>query len=199
MKRFLKVKDVAEQLNVSTATVRHYANTGELKYDLTPKGQRVFKQEYVDDFLGIEKEETIVFYVRSSTRDTKLIETQTKLLSAKYGNPVRVYQDKASGLNENRRGLNQLLNDAKKGFFTTVCITDKDRLTRFGYKYLIDHLKTLKVEVNVLDKEKEQTLHDELLQDFMSLVASFSGKFYRLRGHEQQRRLLKDAESKLNE
>ena len=30
------------------------------------------------------------------------------------------------------------------------------------------------------------------MQDFMSLLASFSGKFYRIRGWEQRKKLLKD-------
>ena len=32
------------------------------------------------------------------------------------------------------------------------------------------------------------------MQDFMSLLASFSGKFYRLRGWKQQQKFLKDVE-----
>lgn len=32
-----------------------------------------------------------------------------------------------------------------------------------------------------------------LLQDFMSLIASFSGKFYRLRGYDNQKKLLSKA------
>lgn len=200
MNKFLKVKDVAEQLRVSTASVRHYANQGEIKYDLTPKGQRVFTQEYVNEFLGLEKEEKIVFYIRSSNGNIQLMDTQKELLKSQYGEPLKVYQDKASGLNENRKGLENLFKDAKEGLFTTVCITEKDRLTRFGYKYLEDHLNTLNIKIiTLITTTKEQSLHEELLQDFMSLVASFSGKFYRLRGYEQQRRLLKDAENKLNE
>lgn len=37
------------------------------------------------------------------------------------------------------------------------------------------------------------------MEDFMSLIASFSGKFYRLRGYQQQRELLSTAEKKISE
>lgn len=32
-----------------------------------------------------------------------------------------------------------------------------------------------------------------IMQDFMSLIASFSGKFYRLRGYDSQKKLLSKA------
>ena len=143
MKKFLKVKDVAEQLNVSAATVRHYTNTGKLKYNLTPNKQRVFTQEQVNEFLGITPEEKVVFYIRSSNGNKTLLDTQKDALTSEYGEPEKVYQDKASGLNENRKGLQSLIKGAKNKEYTTLCITEKDRLTRFGFKYIEEHLKTL--------------------------------------------------------
>lgn len=199
MKKFLKVKDVAEQLNVSPATIRHYTNTGRLQYNLTPSGQRVFTQEQVNEFLGIEPEEKIVFYIRSSNGNQSLLNTQKEALIAEYGKPEKIYQDKASGLNENRKGLQTLINDAKNKQYTTLCITEKDRLTRFGFKYIEEHLQTLNIEIKILNSPETKTLHEELLQDFMSLVASFSGKFYRLRGYEQQKKLLNKAKESIDE
>lgn len=38
---------------------------------------------------------------------------------------------------------------------------------------------------------------EALIQDFMSLLASFSGKFYRLRGWEQQKRFLSDVNNEV--
>lgn len=199
MKKFLKVKDVAEQLNVSTSTVRHYTNTGKLKYNLTPNNQRVFTQEQINEFTGKEPEEKIVFYIRSSNGNKTLLDTQQKVLEQEYGIPEKIYQDKASGLNENRKGLQSLIKDAKQQKFTKVCITDKDRLTRFGFKYIEEHLKTLNITITILNNSETKTIQEELLQDFMSLVASFSGKFYRLRGYEQQKKLLSRAKESINE
>lgn len=199
MKNFLKVKDVAEQLNVSPSTIRHYTNTGKLEYNLTPNNQRVFTQEQIDKFTGKQSEEKIVFYIRSSNGNQTLLNTQQESLTKVYGEPQKVYQDKASGLNENRKGLQNLIKDAKENKYTTICITEKDRLTRFGFKYIEDHLKTLNIEIKILNEKETKTLHEELLQDFMSLVASFSGKFYRLRGYEQQKQLLNKAKESIND
>lgn len=201
MRKYLKVKEVSEQLKVSPSTVRYYCNNGRLKYDLTPQGQRVFQQKYINEFLGLpeNQEEIIVFYIRSSTGDNSLLKTQEKLLTEKYGIPTKVYSDKASGLNENRKGLQQLIKDAKEEKFNTVCITNKDRLTRFGYKYIKDHLQTLNITIKYIEDQQTKNLNEELLQDFMSLVASFSGKFYRLRGYKQQQELLNKAKENIEE
>ena len=197
MSKILRVKDVAEQLLVSPHTVRDYVNDGKLTCDYTPNGQRVFKQEYVDAFLGKPTTPVRVYYVRSSNGDKNLLASQEKNLTESYGEPVRVYSDKGSGLNENRPGLKRLMSDAKKGKYNTLCITQEDRLSRFGYSYLKDHLNTLGVEVVVLFDKGEKSLEDELMSDFMSLIASFSGKFYRLRGKEQKKALLEKAQENL--
>ena len=39
----------------------------------------------------------------------------------------------------------------------------------------------------------------ELMNDFMSLIASFSGKFYQLRGYTQQKQLLTQAEHNIDQ
>jgi len=199
MKKYLRVGDVAEQLKVSASTVRHYTSTGELPYTTTPHGHRVFTQIDIDNYLGKEQEkEKIVFYTRSSNGDEKLLKNQEQVLLKEYGEPLQVYKDKGSGLNENRKQLQKLLNDAKNKQFNKVCITQKDRLTRFGYSYLEALLKEYNITVEVLYSKNEATLQEELLQDFMNLLASFSGKFYRLRGYEQKQQLLAKAGEELD-
>lgn len=190
MRNYLRVHEVAAQLGVSTSMVRIYVTKGLLDCSYTPSGQRIFTQEAINSFLGNNTPEEHVYYTRSSSGDKTLLRNQLDALTHAYGEPLRVYSDKGSGLNENRRGLAQLVRDARKGEFSTIYITQKDRLTRFGYKYLEDHFTTLGVRVIVLGDVEQKSLSEELLQDFMSLLASFSGKFYRLRGYEQKRRLL---------
>lgn len=198
MSDYLRVNDVAKQLKVSASSVRTYTTQGKLQFDLTPNGHRVFKQSYIDDFLGHKSIETVVFYVRSSQGVQAQLESQTKLLIEKYGEPVRVFSDKGSGLNDKRRGLTQLLSQAKKGAFNILCVTQKDRLTRFGFVHLEELFNAYGVEVRVLGENNSATPAEELLQDFMSLLASFSGKFYRLRGYEQQKQLLDKAHGVIN-
>lgn len=78
-----------------------------------------------------------------------------------------------------------------------VYATNKDRLTRFGFTYLAELFLAYGAEVVVLDSSETREPHAVLMEDFMSLMASFSGKFYRLRGWEQQRKLINSVSKNL--
>lgn len=189
--KYLTIGETANLLGVTTQTVRNYAKRGMLNYTRTPGGNRLFTKEEVHKLLGIEVDSNIVFYVRSSSGNQQSMRHQEDKLREKHGEPLKVYKDGASGLNENRKGLLRLLKDAKEGKFDKVIITNHDRLSRFGYSYLELLLKEYGVEIIATEEIKEKSMYDELIEDFMSLIASFSGKFYKIRSKENQKRLIK--------
>lgn len=78
-------------------------------------------------------------------------------------------------------------------------ITNKDRITRFGYSYLEELLESYGSTLTVLDSDETKEPMEVLMQDFMSLFASFTGKFYRVRGYEQQKKFLKDIDNTIKE
>lgn len=125
------------------------------------------------------------------------MDNQEDSLREVYGEPLRVYRDAGSGLNENRKALNRLMDDLDKGEFTKVHVTYKDRLTRFGQKYLNRMFLDKGVEIVPL-YEKDENLNEELMSDFMDLIASFSGRFYRMRSKENQKKLLDSASKQLD-
>ena len=96
------------------------------------------------------------------------LRTQIDALTKQYGEPHVIYKDKASGLNEKRRGLQRLIRDAKKGKYNILCITHEDRLSRFGYSYLVLLMEEYGVQIRVMGTGKVKTIHDELIQDFLS-------------------------------
>ena len=81
----------------------------------------------------------------------------------------------------------------KKGEISTICITSKDRLTRFGYSYLEELCNIFHTRIEVLNTNDQKSMHEELMDDFMSLIASFSGKYYRLRGNENKKKFMDKA------
>lgn len=69
-----------------------------------------------------------------------------------------------------------------------VFITYRDRLTRFGYHYLESVFLAKGVEIIVLnDISYEKDVQQELVEDMMSLIASFSGKLYGMRSHKNKK------------
>ena len=57
----------------------------------------------------VEKKEKVIFYIRSSNGNDVTMDTQEKKLREEYGEPDCIIKDKASGLNENRKGIKKLL------------------------------------------------------------------------------------------
>jgi putative resolvase len=196
-KKYFRIQEAAGLIGVTEQTVRNYCNTGRLNSTRNPANQRVFNMKDINSFLG-KTEDITAFYIRSSNGSEQALQTQTELLTHEYGNPIEVFKDKASGLNEKRPGLEKLIKKARSGSFTRLAVTNKDRLSRFGFTYLERHLEDLGITIVLLEDSSQKTLQDELMADFMSLLASFSGKFYKMRGLEQKKRLLTKASEQLD-
>ena len=126
-----------------------------------------------------------VIYARVSSHEQKnrgdLERQVVDILSAceKEGlNRPIVIRDTGSGLNTKRKGLAKLIKMAKKHEIKRIYITNKDRLTRFGYEYLDELFSMTNVELIALQEKEDKDLQEELVDDMMSLLASFSGKLY---------------------
>jgi putative resolvase len=203
MKDYLRASEAAKFLCVTPQTVRKYYKQGKINGYETPGGQIIYKTQELRELLEgkpgytPEPQEIAAHYLRASDGDKTRLQTQKTQLQEKYGTPEYTIQDKASGLNEKRKGLNRLITLAKEGKINTIRITQKDRLTRFGYSYLEQLFAAYSVKIIVAFEKEDKTLAEELMEDFMSLIASFSGKFYRIRGYDQQRELLKQAEQNI--
>lgn len=124
-------------------------------------------------------------------------ESPQRLRESATGTVFRVYKDRGSGLRENRRGLDRLLDDAAAGKFTVVRVVWRDRLARFGVGWIERYLSVCGVSVEALHERGDKSLLEELMDDFMALLASFSGRFYQLRSRQNQQRLLDAAAARL--
>ncbi len=67
-----------------------------------------------------------------------------------------------------------------------IFITYKERLSRFGYETIERICKKHDVDIIVLNEDKEKSIEQELAEDMMMLLASFSCKMYGLRSHKNQ-------------
>lgn len=190
----IRTGELAGLLGVNSDTVRRYVQKGLIPYHTTPGGHLFFTKEDVKTILGEKQsapEETWAYYVRSSSGNKTSLDRQVDELAAHYPAPEYVLKDSASGLNENRKGLKRLFSLVREEKVTDIAVTNKDRLTRFGANYILELLNEKSVKLHYLHEVENKTVEQELLQDFMSLVASFSGKFYKMRSKENQAKLLK--------
>ncbi|MBA7593031.1 hypothetical protein ES708_35241 [subsurface metagenome] len=94
--------------------------------------------------------------------------------------------DTASGLNTKRSGLRKLFKLIKSGKIARIIITFKDRLTRFGFEYIVQYCSIFNVSILILKNSLEKSVQQELVDNMMSLIACFSGKLYGLRSRQSR-------------
>jgi predicted site-specific integrase-resolvase len=96
-----------------------------------------------------------------------------------------VFKEVGSGLNDKRKKLQQVLTMVSKGEVRNVYVTYKDRLTRFGFNYLETMFNACGTNIIIVkDENEEKSVQEELVEDMMSLIASFSGKLYGMRSRK---------------
>ena len=140
-----------------------------------------------DKFIS-EKEPQIAIYSRVSTsKQKKDLDNQIKFLKeyiVANGNKVDnslVFSDIASGMNENRKGLNLLITEIISGRVNKVVISNRDRLTRFGYGYLKSLFERYNCEIIEVNLTEDKSFQDELTDDLIAIIHHFSMKFYEKR------------------
>ncbi|EHP68958.1 putative site-specific integrase-resolvase [Metallosphaera yellowstonensis MK1] len=88
-------------------------------------------------------------------------------------------------MKEDRGGLKKLLELAKRRQIDAVVVAYKDRLTRFGFEYLVE-FKAYGVNVVVtFQDDKDHT--QELVEDFVEIVKSFASRIYGHRSHRYEK------------
>ena len=94
--------------------------------------------------------------------------------------PDTVYKEIASGMNENRKELNILIDEVIKGNIDTVYISFKDRLARFGFDYFKNLFAKYDTQIKVLDEfeESNKNFQEELTEDLIAIIHHFSMKLY---------------------
>lgn len=109
-----------------------------------------------------------------------------------YGEPDIVIVDKASGINERRKGLTRLIEMCENNEVNTIYVTRKDRLARMGYVYLERIFISNNVRIVSLEEpDTDLTVEDELVEEIMTILSSYAGKINQ-RKSERVRKKLKN-------
>lgn len=207
--KLLSIGEAANRLGVHPNRLRAWEKQGLIKPVRLPSGQRRYPAEEIDRILstgGIKAEpDAVALYARVSTKkqaDAGNLERQLERLRAyareKGYRVVAEHSDVASGLNQNRWGLERVLKMAERGEFKKLLIEYPDRLAGSGYAYLERHLKHCGVEIEVTSQKESEDARTELVQDLLAIVTSFSARLYGARGGRKVRQgfreLIEDAE-----
>ena len=197
MERLLTLKEACKLLGIHPNTLRKWDKQGKIRVVRTVGGRRRIPESEVKRLMGIKEIDVsrrAAIYVRVSSHDQKQkgdLERQKQHL-LKYARTrnyevAAILEDVASGLDENRKGLNKLFNMVDRREIGVVIVSFKDRLTRFGFKYLERYFSSHNVKIEVVDVEEPKDVHQELVEDLIAIVSSFAGKLYGLRSHKYKK------------
>lgn len=210
IKEVYKPGEIGKMLGVSSRTILNYNDSGFLKmWQDKETGRWYASKDEVCNLLnkkGVLLDDTInstkfsIIYARVSSNDQKIngdLERQIGYLISnlqdKGINLYEIYSDVGSGLNANRSGLNKVIESVKSSNIDAVYVTYKDRLTRFGFEYLENFFKYFGTKIVVLNDNEYKSEQEELVEDMMSLIASFSGRLYGMRS-SKKKKLLQEIE-----
>jgi len=194
----VRVKKAAEYTGLHPNTIRKYIDQGVVK------GVRIGRHRYVDTseldrLMGRSHNSNgVAIYARVSTRkQEENLKRQTGRLvqyCTNQGLPVvAIITEIASGVNENRAGLKKVIRLAREGKISAVVVEYKDRLARIGYGYIKDWLNSMGVEVIVVNPGGDKEEMEELVEDLIAIVSSFSARIYGRRGSREVVNRLKEA------
>ena len=196
LEKHYRLKEAAKLLGISVGHLRLLLKKGEIHSIRTSGGHRRIPESILETLLNAQgtkqfKVTRAVIYARVSSqkqaqaghleRQIERLKTFTDMNGFQI---VDIISDVASGLNEKRTGLKKVLDYAHDEAIDVVVIEFRDRLARYGYRYLERFLKAFKVEILEKEQKAQSDYQQELLDDMTSIIYSFAGRLY---GHRSKK------------
>jgi putative resolvase len=171
----MKLADYAKQMGVRYETAWRWFRDGKIQ------GQRIGPHTIIiteGQALPVEKPARVAIYARVSSHEHQAnLDRQAERLvaycAAKGYQVAKVVKEIASGVNDSRPKLLALLEDQA---ITLIVVEHKDRLTRFGFRYLETLLRGQGRTIEVVNQAENGT--EDLLADLTSIIYSFCARLY---------------------
>jgi predicted site-specific integrase-resolvase len=188
----VKLSQYAKQQGISYSTALRWWHQGVIRGYQAPSGTIIVEA----DRKQARARERVVIYARVSSPEHKEnLERQAERLvqycTVRGYQVAQVVKEIASGVNDSRPKLLAVLKDRQA---TRIVVEHKDRLTRFGFRYLETLLelqgRTIEV-VNVAENDEE-----DLIADLVAIVYSFSARLYgQRRAKRQTERIVQEVQA----
>src|SRR5258707_3573990 len=169
----MKLSQYAKQQGISYRTALRWFRDGSIQGYQAPSGTILVTER--EPMQAVQK---VAIYARVASAEHRAnlerqAERLTQYCTTRGYQVAQVVKEIASGSNDSRPKLLSLLRDSS---ITLLVVEHKDRLTRFGFRYIetLLELQGRKIEVvNVAENDKEDLLHD-----LASIVYAFCARLY---------------------
>lgn len=180
--KYYSIGEFSTLIGKTPQTLRDWQKKGSfVPQHITDGGTRYYSQEQLNHFLGIKGIETktkkVIGYCRVSSNKQKddlvrQVENVKTYMIAK-GYSFDVITDVGSGINYNKKGLNQLIDMITNSEVEKIVVLYKDRLLRFGFEIIENLCNKYGTTIEIIDNT-EKTEEQELVEDLIQIVTVFS-------------------------
>jgi len=198
--RLISIGKASLMLGLSTRQLLRLDTPDKIPSLKTEGGHRRYRLSDIKARMGLSEDAQtenlpVAVYCRVSSHDQKqkgdLDRQKARLLEhcvrKKY--PVeQVFDEVGSGMNDSRSKLHQLMRFVFERKISRVIIEHKDRLSRFNYNIFKVFFESYGVEIECVENKLPKSFEDELVDDMLTLMASFSAKIYGKRGAENRKK-----------
>lgn len=181
--KYYSIGEFAELIGKTEQTLRNWDKNDALKpHHITESRYRYYSQDQLNHFFGFknnneQQKRKIIGYCRVSSNKQKddlerQIENVKTYMIAK-GYSFEIISDIGSGINYDKKGLNQLVELITTSQVEKVVILYKDRLLRFGFELIENLCIQFNTTIETIDNT-EKTEEQELVEDLIQIVTVFS-------------------------
>ena len=193
--KFYSIGQFSKLIGKTNQTLRNWDKDGTLKpHHVSESGYRYYSQEQLNHFLGLKQEvqlnkKTIGYCRVSSNKQKDDLERQienVKTYMYAKGYQFEIITDVGSGINYNKKGLNQLIDMITNSEVEKIVILYKDRLIRFGYELIENLCNKYGTTIEIIDNT-EKTEEQELVEDMIEIVTVFSERLQGKRANKAKK------------
>jgi putative resolvase len=172
----MKLRDYARQQGISYKTAWRWWKAGKLPGRQVATGTILIAPESPPES-GLASTQVAIYARVSSAENKSHLDSQAERLvaycAARGYQVARVVKEVGSGVNDARPKLLAMLADPRIGL---IVVEHKDRLTRFGFRYVDTLLKNQGRAIEVVNQAENGT--EDLLADLTAIVYSFCARLY---------------------
>lgn len=166
-----KISEYAKLNGVTYRTVWNWISDGKLTIERTKTNRVLIVEDEVEQL-------NVAIYARVSSSENKdNLEKQKERLinycAAKGYIVEKIVTEIGSGLNDKRPKLEKILIDKT---INLIVIEHSDRLARFGLNYIKKLLELDNRKIEIINPTSNE--RDDLMQDFVSIITSFTARLY---------------------
>lgn len=188
-----KPKEFAKKIGVSVSILRRWDREKRLVPLRTETNHRVYTDDDIFKVLNLEKPNNqgkIVVYCRVSSHAQKddlqsQLEAMQTFCLAQGIAVDEWHSEVGGGLNFKRKIFLSLMDRIQIGEIKTLYVAHKDRLARFGFDYFEHMANRHNCQIVVVNQEKLSP-QQELVEDMLAIIHSFSSRLYGLRKYKKQ-------------